>query len=756
MGLIPIPNRGNGKEESLKKAKKSQNSNISSVQSKEQVRQRVLEKLGKYKDRYITIFSIDELDNWINECYTKNGVVAIDTETTGLSPMVDKIVGISLHSPNMKSAYIPINHVSTFTKRRISSQLTEEQIAPYIERLCSLCLTIWHNAKFDIRTIQWNLGIKVKEENIYWCTLTGAHLLNENEPHGLKYLYNKYILKNSGKEDEIYTFSELFDGVRFDEVPIDIATIYASHDPEMTYELYEFQKEFLFVDNIEENNRYSGISYVFNYIEMPIISVTINMEDNGIYINKEYAKSLSIKYNKELEDIKEEFNNQLALFEPKIQKYMMYNPNKLKMPFNIASPSQLAILLYDIIGVKPLDIEKPRATGEEILERIDLPICKTILKYRGIAKLLDTYIDKLPNLVDPKTNRLHGNFNPCGTVTGRFSSSNPNLQNIPSHNKEIRKMFVASEGNVLVGSDYSQQEPRILAHLSGDKNLIEAYKSGLDIYSWVASMVYKVPYEECLEFYPDGSKNVKGKERRGTLKAIILGIMYSKGTESIATDLNITKKEAEDVFNTFFETFPKVKKFIDDTQQMARTYGYVNTAWGRKRRLPEMQLPKYEFSLVDGYVDNFDPFDFGEKKELKVNQNVVNDYTNRLNKAFGFNKKNEIINEARNNGIIIKDNSYIISTISRQCVNSVIQGSAGDMVKASLINIYESKELKELGFKLLLTIHDEIIGECPIENAKEVSSLLTSIMINTSREKIEVPMKCDAEITKEWTGESVV
>ena len=249
-----------------------------------------------------------------------------------------------------------------------------------------------------------------------------------------------------------------------------------------------------------------------------------------------------------------------------IDSYITRNPRSLSYPINYSSPKQLSILLYDIIKVAPVSKDNPRGTGEDILVKLNLSVGNAVLKCRGLEKLIGTYIDKLPKDINPKTGKIHASFNLTGTVTGRFSSSDPNLQNIPSHNKEIRKMFVAEEGCVFVGSDYSQQEPRILAHMSGDEHLIQAYKEGKDIYAWVASLVYKVPYEDCLEFNPDGTTNDKGKERRGMLKAIVLGVMYSKGCCKYCGNIGNNKEEAQKVYNTFFKTFPKIKAFIDSSQ----------------------------------------------------------------------------------------------------------------------------------------------------------------------------------------------
>lgn len=700
----------------------------------------VYKHLGKFKDNVKVIYDKEELTKFIDLCIA-NGIVSIDTETTSLDPITCELVGVCLYTPTSFSVYVPVNHQSYITGLRLDNQVSYEDLKEQLQRLKDI-KQIYHNAKYDLRVIHWQLGIDFEP---YWDTMIAAKLLNENESMALKYQYAKYIEK-SNKE---YDFDSLFKGVDYRQVPIETAAMYAATDAYITYRLYEFQKQYIGTD------KYKGISNVFFNIEMPLIPVIAEMENNGIEIDKEYAKELSLKYHKQLDECQNRVYAELEKYKDKIDEYKIKNPNhKLQDPISINSPAQLAVLLYDILNVPPVSKEKPRGTGEEILVDIDLPLCKLILEYRGINKLLNTYIDKLPETVNPKTNRIHASFNQYGAATGRFSSSDPNLQNIPSHNKDIRQMFRAAEGKVLVGSDFSQQEPRILAQFSQDHNLINAYKEGKDLYAWSASLVFHKPYEECKEFYPDGSKNPQGKELRGKMKAIILGIMYSKGVKAIAEDLKIAVKEAQNLFDTFFKQFPNVKTFMDETQEFARKNGYVETIWGRKRRLPDMQLPEFTFERVSSKPSNFNPL--FEDFDIEDNDDEAIDYYRKaLSKAYGFKQKNDIKAQALKEGIKIKDNGGFISEATRQCVNSRIQGSAADMTKIAMGKVWRDQKLKDLGFKLLITVHDEVIGECPIENAKEAAERLSAIMIESAKPEIQVPMKCDAEITKNWYGPEV-
>ncbi|NLE27282.1 MAG: hypothetical protein GX625_18490 [Clostridiaceae bacterium] len=742
MALFNLPNRSN-KEEIIEKVKKQ--SSTKTVSQKVAITtQKINSLLGKYKDDYLLIIKENELKDFIDKCI-ENGIVAIDTETMGLDPIEDDIVGISIKTPNNKAVYIPLNHITLYSRQRIDNQLSKDIVRPYIQKLVDNCALIFHEAVFDIRIFKWQLNININFNNVYWDTKVGAHVLNENEEHGLKKLYSKYI----SKDDDIARFSDLFNS-KFNEVPIELAYIYAAHDAEMTFELYNFQYEFLNVDNIN-NGKYSGISYLFNYVEMPCLAPTMEMMDNGIGLDENLSNELKEKYENLLEDAKKRFYNEVEVYRDKINIYNSSNFGKLDNPINYSSPKQLGILLYDIIGIDVVDKEHPRGTGEEIITQINLPICKELLVCREYEKMLNTYVNKLPKSVSKRTGRVHCVFNSCGTVTGRYSSSNPNLQNIPSYNDDIRKMFIPKKGYCFVGSDYSQQEPRILAQLSGDEALKQAYKDGKDIYAWIASLVYKVPYEECFERNTDGTHNEIGSKRRKTIKAIVLGIIYSKSAKSIAEDLLISENEATAIFNKFFSTFTAVRDFLVNSQEFAKNNGFVETAWGRKRRLPEMQLPPYEFKYNSS---SFNPLQF-EDNNIVVDDDTAYNLTLKLLNAKTFYAKRSVLDEISKMGIDIIDNSYKISTASRQCVNSIIQGSAADMVKVALINLYCNEELKSLGVSLVMTIHDEIICESPIENAKRAGEILTEIMINSSKEKIEVPMKCDVEITDRWKGEEI-
>lgn len=705
-------------------------------------------KLGKYRDEY-TYFMAEDEELFKDYIYNtiQTGYVAMDTETTGLDPILDKIVGMSLYSKGQKGLYIPIHHKSYVTGVEVEGQLDPRIIKEQLQRLVDAGVRFKeYNAKFDTRVVKNQLGIYVP---CWYDAHLAAMLLNENEPHGLKTLHSKYVL--DGKEDE-FSFGKLFDGITFDLVPISTGYIYAARDAVDTDELVDWQLPYLTPDNpLCKEYGLEKVSNVFWNIEMPCVEVLADMEDTGIAFDFDLAEKLSNKYHKQLDENLDEFYRVLDMFKVEINTYMANNPNhKLSDPINIGSPTQLAILFYDILKVESPDPSKPRGTGSEILEKIDNPLCKAILDYRATAKILTTYVDKLPECVNPKTGRIHCNFNQCGAKTGRMSSDNPNMQNIPSKNHDIRQMFVASPGDVLMSSDYSQQEPKVMTVMCQDSMMIEAYQNGKDLYASIASLAFNKPYEECLEFRPDGTTNKEGKERRSQAKTILLGILYGRGLNSVAEQLHTTKRKAQEIQDKIFKGFPAIKQFEDDTKYMAETYGFVTTFWGRKRRLPDMQLPEFEFKWKDGYGD-VDPLAFDtEVTETEVPEDIQKKYISKLHRnPF---KKKPIYAEAEAEGIIITDNGGKIADATRQCVNSRIQGSAADLTKLAAIEIYNNERLRELGFKLLVPVHDEFIAECPKEHAKECAELFSKCMSDAARD-MNIPISTDVEVTERWYGE---
>lgn len=703
-------------------------------------------KLGKYTDQYLLLRDEESVVNYFRTIL-ENGTGAIDTETDSLDTIMCTLAGVCLYTPGQKPAYIPMHHISYVTGVESANQVEDSVVKKCLQE-CEDAGVKWimHHAKFDMRVMFNKLGVLV---SCYWDTMLAAKCLNENESAALKDLHLKYC---KTQDTESLTYEKLFEGIPFTQIPISIGYLYSAGDGVKTWELYEFQKKHLNRKNLP------GPYEVFRNIEMPLIPVVAEMENIGITLDIEFAQKLSEKYNAQLKEREENFYKVLSMYSDEIDKYKSMNPNhKLSDPVSISSPTQIAIILYDILGLTSPNAKKPRGTGEDILLALNVPLSKAILDYRETAKLLSTYVDKLPAVVNPKTGRIHCSFNQYGAATGRFSSSDPNMQNIPSHNKEIRRMFSASPGNVLISCDFSQQEPRTLAHMCQDENMIGAYLDNKDLYAWMGAKVYGVPYEECKEFRPDGTLNPAGKERRTAMKSVLLGAMYGRGAASVGEQLNLNRKQSQKLLDDFYSSFPKMKKWMDDVVDNAHKFGFVETAWGRKRRLPDLLLEPYEFQMVDGQPADFDPLSFDAPEELstEVPQKTKEEYIKRLEKTWSMKGRRNIIIEAKQRGISIKDNRGFIADAERQCVNSIIQGTSADEAKKAMIAIGNSDYLRQRKCKLLLQVHDEVIAECPQEYAKECADELSRLMVEAAKEKISVPMKCDAVVSRSWYGDEI-
>lgn len=714
--------------------------------------------LGGYTSNTKVITSKDELSQYIDEAI-RNGIIAIDTETNNsLEPLTCLLMGACIYTPGQLSAYIPVHHTQPDTDILIENQLTESDIKEQFERLSNTKI-LMHNGKFDYEVIKCTCNCVL---NIYWDTEIAARILDENELAGLK---KQYILHIDSTQEK-YDIEHLFQGIPYAYVKPEIFALYAATDAYITYRLYEWQKEQF---NKPGNEKLFDL---FMNVEMPIVPVCAEMELYGIEIDKEYAKRLSNKYHKKVDEVNAKIDAELSKYSDKISAWRLTKeanykernskPNKsgeftykkskneqLENPPQLNSPTQLAILLYDILGTPAQDKKSPRGTGEEILQKINLPICDLILEKRGLEKLIGTYIDKIPECVNSKDNRLHAHFNQLGAGTGRFSSSNPNLQNIPSHVKEIRLMFRASDGDVFVGADFSQQEPRLLSAYSNDDTMIDAYKQNKDLYATIAAGVYKNDYWDNMEHRQDGSPNPEGKKRRSNCKSLLLGIMYGRGAPSIAEQIHSTVEEAQQIINNFYKQFPKVKEWTEKTEKDAKVTGYVEDLWGRRRRLPDILLPKYTVRSTKTSTE-FNPILYTLGKVNDSSAALVESYKKKLSKVKSRNDYQKIQQEAERDGIYIVDNGAFISQAERQCVNARIQGGAASMTKVCMRKVFDDEELNRLGAKLVLQIHDEVIVECPKQNAEAVMSRLTYVMKTSVADKVQVPFKCDGYIVNCW------
>lgn len=652
-----------------------------------------------------TIRTPERLKEYMDHC-KQSGEYVLDVETTGLDIYNDILVGICLYTPGETSAYVPFNHTD-LQNVRVADQMSEEQVRdimlPCLQDQELRCIN--HNIKFDNKKLAWDW--KQIIVNIYWDTLIAGYVLNENEPHGLKPLYNKYILHGKGSSED---YGDLFEGIPFNYVPIDVATVYGANDGFKTYALYKFQAQYLREDHPREDFR--KMYYVFREVEMPLIPLCTDMEMRGVEIREDFAKELSEDFNKEMVEVEAKCDAYVEQF----KQYILDHNNLMRLTkgtckINYSSPQQVAALFYDIFKLKSVSRKEPRGTGDKIIQKFLSTAKKKDTKksrefaeflenyqrFKEIKKLLGTYVDKIPQVKEPKINAVYTTYNQYGAKTGRFSSSDTvskiNLQNIPSKEKRIRKIFKARDGYKLVGGDFSQIEPRVLAFLSGDESMINAYKEGKDLYAIMGSQVYQLPYEDCREFYPDGTVNAEGKHRRTTMKSVLLGIMYERGATAIGEQFNKSAEWAQQLIDNFYKSFPKINQYRLKIENMAETYGYVTTITGRKRRLPDMQL---------------------EDKD-----------------------------------------DYRYQEAHRQSLNSVIQGSSADIMKLSMIAIYNDPRYKALDCHMIITVHDELIMEVPEDHIKEGAELLVGTMKRVGHSLIDLPMSVDAEVNDYWYGENL-
>ena len=399
------------------------------------IRKEVDRILGRYKHNTIVIRDKETLHKYIDKAL-ENGICAVDTETNNtLDTIEGKIMGGCLYTPGMKQAYIPINHIDVYTRNKLPNQLTEEELGEELARLTNGTRLIYHNAKFDISVIKSTCGVRLP---YYWDTSIGARLLDENESASLKEQYRLHI----DSSQEKYSIDHLFEGMEYAIFEPELFALYAATDPYITFKLYEYQeKEF----NKEEN---VGVFRVFKDVEMPVLEAVTDMELTGIELDLEYHHRLYNKYLSIQDRMKNDLQQEIEKVRPAIdvwrkttqanEKTIGKNGSvgkskseQLDEIVNVDSPTQMAILLYDILKMPVVDEKQPRSTGKSAMkvfaEQYNQPICQKMLEYKEFQKLIDSFLEPLPKLVKKSTDRVHCNYNQLGTSTGRFSCSDPNL-----------------------------------------------------------------------------------------------------------------------------------------------------------------------------------------------------------------------------------------------------------------------------------------------------------------------------------------
>ncbi|MGD0283239.1 MAG: DNA polymerase I [Dissulfurispiraceae bacterium] len=472
--------------------------------------------------------------------------LSFDIEATGRDPLADTIVGIALCKGKGRSYYVPLRHTESSLGAMANVEDALSILKPVLED--PFVAKIGHNLKYDMLILRPE-GIHV--QGMLYDTMVASYLLNPIKPdHSLEDAASEYLAHRKRPFVEVLGKRQ-----SFADVPIEEAAQYAAEDAELAMEL----KEILF-DRLKSR----GLERLYFEIEMPLIYVLTDMEEAGIKINRRHAEELS-----------KELDHELEVLQSKI--YSLAGS-----AFNINSPRQLGKVLFEDLGLKPLKKTKTGySTGMDVLEELakshELP--GEILNYRTLYKLKTTYTDTLPKLINARTGRIHTSFNQAVTATGRLSSSDPNLQNIPIRGEwgmRIREIFIADEGHVLVSADYSQIELRILAHMSGDASLIDAFKNNIDIHARTASEIFGVPLAAVTA------------DMRRAAKVVNFGIVYGMSAYGLSDALSIAPREATVYIENYFNKHAGVKRSMEHAIQSAHEQGYVSTLLGRIRPLPEI------------------------------------------------------------------------------------------------------------------------------------------------------------------------
>ncbi len=571
----------------------------------------------------------------------KNKSVCFDTETTGINAISAELVGISLAMNEGEAFYIPIAAEKEEAMNRLNL-LREIFESDEIEKT-------GQNIKYDLSVLA-NYGIELRGR--LFDTMIAHYILQPELYHGLDYLAEIYLNYNTIKIEELIGEKGRNQKNMRDLMPEQICD-YACEDADVTLRLRNILEKDLLKERVEK---------LFYEIEMPLVPVLAYMERNGARIDTVALAETSALLSKRMHEIEKEIYAQAG------------------EPFNISSPRQVGEILFGKLRI----IEKPKktktgqfVTSEEVLIQIQNrhPIVKNILQYRGLKKLLSTYVDALPTLVNHQTEKIHTSYNQTVTATGRLSSSNPNLQNIPIRDddgKEVRKAFIPEPGCLFLSADYSQIELRIMAHLSGDKNMIEDFKSGYDIHAATAAKIYRKPIEEVT------------KEERSKAKTANFGIIYGISVFGLAERMNVDRREAKELIDNYFETYSGVRNYIEQSKEVAKEKGYVETIFNRKRFLPDINSHN---ATVRGYAE-------------------------------------------------------------RNAVNAPIQGSAADIIKVAMINIYRRMKAENMHSTMILQVHDELNFSVVPEEKETMERLVVEEMQNAFT--MSVPLIADHGWGKNW------
>ena len=595
------------------------------------------------RSEYKTILTEKSFNDLI-ESLAKKKSFAFDVETTSKRPVWARLVGISFSFEDGNAFYLPLAHRYLGVPEQLEFKAVCEKLKPILEdKSIKKC---GHNIKYDL-IVMSNEGIAL--DGVDFDTMIASYLLNpSSRGHGLDALTMEYFgHKNLTYKEMTGTGSK---EIGFDEVEVDRATEYAAEDSDMTWRLK---------GKLQPQLKDSTLK-LYKEIELPLLEVLAEIELNGVYVDRKHLKELSSKIDKQLLHLEKDI-------------YVLADEE-----FNINSPKQLSVILFEKLKLPVVKKTKTGySTDVSVLEQlaVEHKLPEQVLSYRQLAKLKSTYVDALPGEIFKNTGRVHTSFNQTVAATGRLSSSNPNLQNIPIRSdmgKEIRKAFTAEGDNMLLSADYSQIELRILAHLSKDKALKNAFDKGEDVHARTAADIFGSSLDQVDE------------NSRRMAKAVNFGIIYGLSAFGLSRQLKISRKVAQDFIDQYFSLYSNVKDFMDNTIAEARECGYTLTMFNRRRYLPDLK----------------------------------------------------------------SDNRQVRESAERIAINSPIQGSAADLIKVAMIRLSRNLKKIKLNSKMILQVHDELLFECPVQEKKEIESLVRKEMEGACT--LSVPLVVDIGWGKNW------
>ena len=599
------------------------------------------EKKPDVESNYHTIRTKNELDELI-EVMKKAPYISFDTETTSLDYMNAELVGVSIALKPNEAFYIPINHNYEGVEKQLEEHFVLEALKPFLES--DEIPKIGHNLKYDRHILQ-NLGIDLKGKLL--DTMLFSYVNNSTiTRHNLDAVSKRYLNINPTSYEDVA--GKGAKQIPFSEVSIEVASEYASEDADISLKLYEHIEPLV--------QKETKLAKLYSEIEGPLIYTLGDIERNGVLIDSEKLNQQS----KELEA-------KILELEQKVQK-------SAGEDFNLGSPKQLQEILYEKLGL-PVIKKTPKgqpSTAESVLQELsmDFPIVQDILSYRAISKLKSTYTDKLPKMVNSNTGRVHTSYHQAVTATGRLSSSDPNLQNIPIRSEEgrrIREAFIAPDGYKILAADYSQIELRIMAHLSRDQGLMDAFAKGQDIHQATAAEIFSTNIDE-----------VTANQRRSA-KAINFGLIYGMSAFGLSKQLKITRAEAQNYIEQYFDRYPQVKHYMDETKQSAKKMGYVETVFGRRLYLADIESSNYQRRQ---YAE-------------------------------------------------------------RSAINAPMQGTAADLIKMAMILLHQKIREESFEAKIIMQVHDELVIEVNENQSDELSEITTSVMSEISKLDVDLKVDAD-------------